>query len=163
MVNDVQVNMLANHGVYTRPPTATDLQKSLDILRQISVLGVVDRFDESLIAAEYFLRPTFPTLQFHYVKQNVSPTDGDTSMRPDAQLRRELGGAVYDHLQKLNQLDYELLEYAKEEVARRLALVPEREQREIDFRRRCEFLQTVHEAAGAAGRENTLQTIDTTS
>ena len=144
MVNDVQVNWLANHGVYTRPPGAPDLNVALNHLRQISVLGVIDIFDESLIAAEYFLRPTFP-IEFQYVKQNVSPTDGDTAVRIERALRSELGKGAYDHLRKLNQLDYELLVRAKEEVLRRVSMVPDIEQRYAHFLRRCERLRRVNE------------------
>jgi hypothetical protein len=75
LVNDVQVNCLANAGAYTRPPDADDLAIALSIVRQMSVAGVADLFDESLVAAEYFLHAAFPNLRCEYVKQNVAPSD----------------------------------------------------------------------------------------
>ncbi len=150
LVNDVQVNALALGGVYTRPPSAADLAVALDILRGITVPGVVDIFDESLVAAEYFLRPAFPRLQFQYVKQNVSPTDGDTTVRGG--LREEIGEELYRQLMKLNRLDYELLDHAKEEVMRRYEMVPDNEARRADFNRRCEHLRGVHETLSSSAR-----------
>lgn len=148
IVNDVQVNMLVNGGAYTRPPSRTDLGKALEFLRDISVLGVVDLFDQSLVAAEYFLRPAFPNLQFQYIKQNVAPTDGDTSVFPEP-FEEQLGPDLCGHLRRLNELDNELLEYAKEEVLRRFALVPNREERLADFEHRCAVLRAAHEAMEA--------------
>jgi len=148
IVNDVQVNMLVNGGAYTRPPSRTDLGQALEFLRNISVVGVVDLFDQSLVAAEYFLRPAFPNLQFQYVKRNVMPTDGDTSVFPES-FEEELGADLFGHLQSLNELDNELLIYAQEEVLRRFALVPDREERLADFESRCSILQSAHEAMEA--------------
>ena len=153
VVNDVQVNMLANGGVYTRPPSRTDLQVALDNLRTVSVLGVVDLFDESLVAAEYFLRPAFPNLQFQYVKQNVSPTDGDTSVFPGP-LEERLGAGLHAQLRRLNELDYALLDSAKNEVLRRLALLPSPEKRLADFASRCETLRLAHESIESVTKDN---------
>ena len=147
LINDAQVNLLSLGGVYTRPPTATDLAVALDVLREIAVPGVVDIFDRSLVAAEYFLRPAFPLLQFQYVRQNVTPNDGDTTVR--GELREELGETLYAQLMKLNRLDYELLARARDEVERRYDMVPDREERLADFERRCEHLRTVHESLTA--------------
>jgi hypothetical protein len=145
VVNDVQVNILANRGEYTRPPSEPDLRIALDYLRQISVLGVVDLFDESALAAEYFLRPTFPTLQFQYVKQNVDPTGSiglDVEME---QFRTAVGGSIYGELERMNRLDTELVAAARKEVLRRFEMLPNREARVASFRERCRFLKEVYE------------------
>ncbi len=149
LVNDVQVNIIANGGAYTRPPSATDLHQAIDVLRQISILGVVDLFDESLVAAEYFLRPAFPRMQFQYIKQNetlftVSPNDSDTTVQPKEQLRSAIGDTLYQRLEQLNSLDRRLVARASREVLRRYALVPRNTERLADFRARCEVLRQVH-------------------
>ncbi len=148
LVNDVQVSLIANGGAYTRPPAFTDLRAAVEVLRKISVLGLVDSFDESLVAAEYFLRPAFPRLQFQYVKQNVnpamSPNDGDTNVQPEEQLREQIGEVLYRRLEQLNQLDYQLVARTKQEVRRRFELTPRCEERLADFHSRCETLRRVH-------------------
>jgi len=143
LVNDVQVNLLANAGAYTRPPSSTDLVVALDVLHRMAVPGVVDIFDESLVVAEYYLRPAFPELQFQYVKQNVAPVDYDTTQ--GAGLREELGEPLYSELRALNRLDDELVARAREEVRRRYEMMPDREARRADFDRRCEHLRAAHE------------------
>jgi len=134
LVNDVQVNILANGGAYTRPPSPADLDAAVATLGQISILGVVELFDQSLVAAEYFLQPAFARLQFHYVRQNASPA-------ARSGLREEIGEGLYGHLRDMNRLDYRLLDLARQEVLRRYALVPQREERLAEFHSRCEALR----------------------
>jgi hypothetical protein len=118
LLNDVQVNVLANAGVYTRPPDSGDLAAALKVAREMSVIGVVELFDESLVAAEYFLRPAFPAIRFEYIAQNVSPGAG-------FQFREEVGDAIYLQLQEMNRLDGELISWACGEVRRRFRLIPD--------------------------------------
>ena len=133
MVNDAQVNTLANAAAYTRPPDSTDLAAALRIVREMSVAGVMDLFDESLVAAEYFLCPAFPSIQLEYVSQNAGPRDTEP-------FRDAVGARVYDQLEKMNRLDSELVAQAKAEVRRRFELVPDPQERLADFRRRCASL-----------------------
>src|ERR1700704_1723695 len=53
-VSNVQVNMLAN-GIVNDPPAETDLIRATEVMLKTSFLGVVDCFDESLVAGQYFI------------------------------------------------------------------------------------------------------------
>lgn len=134
MVNDAQVNTLANAAAYTRPPDSTDLAAALRIVREMSVAGVMDLFDETLVAAEYFLCPAFPSIQLEYISQNVGPKDTEP-------FRDAVGAKVYEQLEKMNQLDTELVAQARAEVRRRFELVPDAQERLASFRRRCAGLE----------------------
>ncbi len=141
IINDVQANILANRGEYTRPPSEPDLRVALDYLPQVSILGVVDLFDKSALAAEYFLQPTFPTLQFHYVRQNADPT-GSSGLDVEMQKFREaVGSTIYGEIERLNRLDTELLDAARKEVLRRFDMLPNQEARMASFHERCQALQ----------------------
>jgi len=140
VVNDEQVNYMANGGAYTRPPTAQDLRVAMERVRQISVLGVVEMFDESAVTAEYFLRPTFPALRFEYIAQNVSASPGGGS--PEEGFRREIGAARYAQLERMNRLDAQLLAFTREELLRRFEMVPDRGQRLASLRERCGALES---------------------
>jgi hypothetical protein len=129
MINDVQVNLLANGGVYLRPPDETDFVRAVNILDRTSLLGVVDFFDESMTAAEYYLRPVFP-VKLDYIRQNASDSNGD--------VRQLAGSKLYAQLAALNQLDLKLVERARGEVLRRFRMIPASADRLADFRRRCE-------------------------
>ena len=137
-MNDAQVNLLANAGAYTRPPDAGDLTMALSIVRQMSVAGIADLFDESLIAAEYFLKPAFPNLRCEYIKQNVTPGDRTTKR---SRFCEEVSAPLRAHLRTMNQLDVQLVEHARAEVERRFKLLPNAPERLIDFKERCSILQ----------------------
>ena len=120
-VNDVQVNLLAN-GEWDHPPREDDLERATRRMRTASFLGVVDRLAESLVAAEYALRPVFPTLDCAQPAANVSP-------RPRPPLEEICDPPIYRKLRELNRLDTELLERARAEVMRRFEATPDAEER----------------------------------
>jgi len=128
MVNDVQVNLLTNGGVYLRPPDQADFELAAHVVQRMSLLGIVELFDESMTAAEYYLRPVFP-VKLHYVRQNASDANGD--------IRQLAGSKLYEQLAALNQLDLQLVDRAREEVLRRFRLIPDGADRLGEFRRRC--------------------------
>jgi hypothetical protein len=107
----------------------------------MSVAGVVDLFDESLVAAEYFLCPAFPAIQLEYVSQNVGPKDSEP-------FREAVGARIYELLKKMNQLDAELVSQARAEVRRRFELVPDAPERLAAFRRRSAGLAEAGVTAG---------------
>src|SRR5262249_50690047 len=55
LVSNVQVTMLALGGAFTRPADMSDVEAATDIVGKMAIPGLVNRFDESLVAAEYFL------------------------------------------------------------------------------------------------------------
>jgi hypothetical protein len=128
-INDMQVNCLANGGTYTRPPGENDLQAATAVLSDAAAPGVVDCFDESWIAAQYFLRPVFPSIDCRYVPHNTS-SEYNTSLEERIQrVRGACGDKLYKQLLALNLLDMQLVDRVRAEVARRFNLVPDHEQR----------------------------------
>ena len=152
MVGDVQVTQLACAGAFVRPAHAEDLERASAILRDMAIPGLVEMFDESLVAAEYFLRPAFPGVKLECVAKNVS-RPGGAAGSPSARDRQERlrdrherlidawGGDLYEDLLRLNQLDLELFRRAQKEIVRRIALVPQSERKLAEFRARCSQLQ----------------------
>jgi len=53
LVSNVQVTYLSSGGVFTRPADQTDLDRASAVLREMALPGLLARFDESLVAAEY--------------------------------------------------------------------------------------------------------------
>ena len=70
-VNDAQVNLLAN-GIVNDTPSPQDFDRALATMLRTSFLGVVDRFDDSLIAGQHFLRPVFPELNIRGETTNTT-------------------------------------------------------------------------------------------
>ena len=128
-VNDVQVNLLANGQVHDPPRGIEDLDAATARMLETSFLGVVDRFDESLVAGQYGLSLLFPTLNCVQAPVNDSAKKGSTLAERTEQLRTACGDDVYAELVRLNSMDFELLRRARAEVRRRFERVPDREER----------------------------------
>jgi hypothetical protein len=136
-VNDVQVNILANHGRYCRPPDRCDLSAARARLRSASMPGTLELFDESLTAAEFFLSPAFGELDLSYRKQNANPGRSASIEDRLKEIREECGARIYEQLLVMNQLDLKLLDYMNREVSRRVKLIPGFDEKLAGFRGRC--------------------------
>jgi hypothetical protein len=136
-LGEVQVTQLANAGVFTRPADEQDLERATALIRDMAIPGLVEMFDESLVVAEYYLRPAFPSLRLEYVAQNVT----HSARHPAAESRgywEDLWGQdLYKQLMRMNEMDMELVRRAKCEVLRRLDRIPRASEKLADLRRRC--------------------------
>jgi hypothetical protein len=121
-VDNPQVNLLAN-GAADRETVPEDLAPAMKRMLQTSFLGVVDCFDQSMIAGQSLLRVVFPALDCSYQPANVSGGLGGTMASRRAQFQEACGRAVYAELLRQNELDCRLLRAARAEVRRRFATV----------------------------------------
>jgi hypothetical protein len=132
-----QTNLLANGGRFVRPPDANDLQRAVNIIKKCALPGLVDRFDESLTAAEYFWKPAFPALRLHHQPHNVVRSTSMPLAERHRRLRAQCGAALFRQVWKANELDQRLYTAARRELDRRIGSVPSFPSRLEDFRRRC--------------------------
>ena len=139
-VSDVQVTQLAKAGVFTRPADERDLELAAAVIRDMAFPGVVEMFDESLVAAEYYLRPAFPTLRLEYIPQNVSHPGPRVAAETSEQWEKLWGQDLYQRLRRMNEMDIELVRRAKCEILRRLDLIPRVSERLMDLQLRCASL-----------------------
>jgi len=167
MVSEVQVTQLANEGIFARPANECDVERAMQVFRDMAVAGIVERFAESLVAAEYFLKPAFPNLRLHHIPENVSrppgPYRSDSRDEMEQTLVALWGEDVYTALLRLNQFDTELFRRARIEIQRRLSLLPDLHERLVEFGARCAQVGVTNpaelwqlervqgEAVGAAG------------
>jgi hypothetical protein len=128
-VTDVQVNLLANGVVNDQPRGIEDLEVATARMLEMSFLGVVDRFNESLIAGQYGLRMVFPSLNCAQAPVNDSATPGSTLAERLEHFEGSCDHDAYAELKQRNAMDFELLRRARVEVHRRFELVPDREER----------------------------------
>ncbi len=123
MVSNVQVTQLASAGAFTRPANDRDLERANQVFCDMAVPGIVELFTESLAAAEYFLRPAFPTLRLHHIPLNVSPSvrthPRDGAHQMEETLIDLWGENLYSALQ------------------RRISLLPDLHERLVEFKARC--------------------------
>ena len=140
-VNDVQVNLLANGMVHDQPRGIGDLEVATRRMLDTSFLGVVDRYNESLVAGQHGLSALFPGLNCVQAPVNDSAAPGLTFEQRQQQFRESCGAGVYAELLRLNAMDFELLRRARDEVRRRFERVPESEERLRGLKQGVELLR----------------------
>ena len=136
-VCNAQTNLLANSGRFTRPPDSEDLDRAVRTIQKCAMPGLVDRFDESLTVAEYFLKPAFPNLHLHHRPHNVGRSTSMPISERHRRLRAQCGAALFRQQRQANELDRRLYVAARRELERRVASTPSFSLRLAEFRRRC--------------------------
>ena len=124
-INDVQVNQLANGRINDQPNGPQDLERATERILNTSFLGVVDRFNESLIAGQHSLRAAFC---FNQAQEPVNVSrglDGTLAARIE-KFKAACDERTYAELLRLNRMDIELLNRARAEVERRFRRVGNR-------------------------------------
>jgi hypothetical protein len=106
-------------------------------LSKTELLGLVGRFDESMLLFEERLKKIFPNIDLSYVAQNVGQEATQKHENRLERLRAEIGDETYELLLEKNREDLQLLRYVEEEVARRISKVKCFEQKLENFKARC--------------------------
>jgi hypothetical protein len=122
-IHDAQVNLLAN-GIVNDSPNVQDFDRAAAQMLRTSFLGVVDRFEQSMVAGQYFLQPGFPELACWAVPTNTTAAVGSTLDKRKALVREACDSATYSELLRLNAMDLKLVDMARAEVERRFRCVP---------------------------------------
>jgi hypothetical protein len=144
---NLQTCILGNRGRYFFPPSPHHLDRAVACMRELAVLGMVKRFDDSMIVAEHFMRPYFGDLDLSYIWQNTRPHGPSTLAERLDEMRLKCGDELYAEIEKWNQLDLQLFAAAEEEFERRLQFVPDIKQRRREFQSRCAALQRQFQTA----------------
>jgi hypothetical protein len=150
-VANVQVNQLANAGVFVRPAHSGDLQRAVETVRNMALPGLVEMFPESMVAGEYFMRPAFPFLRLAAEARNVGRPEVRNAREREERLIRHWGPDLHRELLKLNELDIELFMQTGDEIRRRISLIPDLQVRLTDFSDRCRQAAQASQAEFAAG------------
>ncbi len=121
----------------------THLLDAVETLRGPALVGVVERYDESMVCFEEALRDPLPQIDFSYIPQNVSPTGPGnkgchnvSGVRALRQLDDQLLATVIDH----NGYDLALYNMANELLDARVSGIADFEGKLARFRQRCREL-----------------------
>lgn len=93
-------------GLYAA--TRDDLKRALDFLRMLPVIGIVERFSESLEALRRWLGPIVPSVQWEDRRENIS----EPGLSTIEEIRERIGSRAYERLVQGNALDLELYQEA---------------------------------------------------
>jgi hypothetical protein len=153
--HEIQRRQQVNFRIFTQ---------ALDNLSGIRCVGVVDRYDQSMVVLEHVLKNDFPHLDLACIKQNASSVQRygqNMEARVHLSLRR-LGNLQAEVLAN-NSFDLALYRYANQRLDEAIAEVPDFEGKLTDFRTRCQRLgssddpaqtETTHVPA-ASGKDTT--------
>jgi len=140
-VSNVQVTQLANRGAFTRPANEEDLERAVQTVRNMALPGVVEMFQESMVAGEYFMRPAFPSIRLGSGPANVSRRILPGAAERERRLIQIWGADLHEKLRRLNEWDIRLFERAGDEIRRRLSLIPAVPDRIAEFGARCRLVE----------------------
>jgi hypothetical protein len=144
-IRDYQTcSVVGFHDRKPKTPVPADwLRKALNHLGRVDCLGVVDRYDESMVVFEEHLAPYFPGIDLAYVPQNMTRRRGKDkplSGRVRGVIKR-LGGLAPLVIEN-NSLDLALYRYANQRLDRARGEVEDFANKLASFRDRCERLKS---------------------
>lgn len=103
----------------------------------MELLGLVDRFDESMVLFEHCLEKIFPEIDLSYKMQNVGQEVSRSRMERIESIKAEVGEDTFHLLQENNRRDLELHAWVESEFEHRIIKVPDFNDRLLAFRARC--------------------------
>ncbi len=141
-ISNAQVTQIASRGAFTRPANEADLERAVQTVRNMALPGLVEMFEESMVTAEYFLRPAFPSIRLGSGPANVSRQILTSAAEREQRLIHLWGRDLHRELTRLNELDIRLTEQTSIEIRRRLSMMPAVPERIAEFAERCATMAT---------------------
>ena len=108
--------------------------------QELSLGGVVERFDESMVLLEERLKPFFPEIDLAYVRQNTSRGRLESLDQRVEEGLAALPDPVRDRLLHMNQSDLRFYDWAVSELDRSLSKVPGFQEKLNQYLERCDKL-----------------------
>ena len=96
------------------------LVKACDFADSNELLGLVERFDDSILIFSSYFNSHNISLDFAYEKQNVNSNTNSSAEERLIDIQAQLGSGVYHDLLSQNKLDLELYDYVERLFERRL-------------------------------------------
>jgi hypothetical protein len=141
VLRNYQMRMLS--GEYPGSGREAQFERALSVLDAIPVVGLVERYRESIVLLEDRLTHAFPGLDLAFQRQNVSD---DKDRRDLAQRRRDLEAELGNLLAEVldaNRYDLQLYERAQRRLQEAWAALDHREERLEQLDQRCTVVSGV--------------------
>ncbi len=139
-IKNLQTIFLAGIG-----PHHTDMEKKFELglknLNHSHLIGVVDRYDESMVVFEEYLKQFFPNIDLSYIRRNVTDTDMNTSVEEKVEkLLQELDEPLQELVKRKNVFDLKLYERANVLLDLKISKIMDFEKKLDHFKERCELI-----------------------
>lgn len=133
-------------GIATRPEiveTNEHLMSAKEKLGATEFVGVVDRYDESMVLFEEKYKQQGLEVNLQYIQQNITLSNEGKRLEFDDKLRSVIDGLgeTYQEVEEKNALDIELYRYANHLLTERLSESSiDKDSAVFQFRERCKAL-----------------------
>jgi hypothetical protein len=134
--------MYGHEYTYKNGIAEKEFARAVATIQSTEMIGLVERFDESIVLFEEYLRPDFPEIDLSYRIQNVGPSKDVPREERIDNLKKEIGEAVFAKLLDNNRWDLQLYTIACREFAARVEKISEFSQKMTSFRARCQKLRS---------------------
>lgn len=101
-------------------------------------MGIVERFDESMVLFEHTLRQEFPNIDLAYIRLNENSRKLET---PIQYLEKKLGENLFAMLRDENVYDERIYSIIDQDLTNRIRQIPDFDKRLIAFKKRCTELR----------------------
>lgn len=136
-IRNYHISRLLPHPVdWRRPFTRDDLDCAKRNLEAVEMMGVVERFDESLVAFEAVLAPLFKNIDLACVTRNAAHIERACLETRLKALELQIGSPLFNRLSDANRLDMELYEYGQRLLESRLSDIVDLPAKLEDYRKR---------------------------
>jgi len=117
-----------------------ELEHAYINLKNSLLVGVVDRFDESMVVFEEALKVYFPEIDLAYVSQNVNQTEKKSPSEKEDEIKELLGIELYEKVKTVNTNDLKLYKYANSLLDERILEISDFQLKLECFKERCNNL-----------------------
>ena len=111
---------------------------AMETLSNSPLVGVVDRYDESMIVFEEYLRKIFPNIDLSYIRKNVTETNRKASVieKVDA-FFNNFDESMQEKIKQKNEYDLKLYTKANQLLDEKISKIEDFAQKLINFKKRC--------------------------
>lgn len=142
-IRNLQTIFLAGDG-----PHPKDMRKrfamALENLNSSSLVGVVDRYDESMVIFEEYLKEIFPKIDLSYIRRNVTDDDISSSLEAKiGKLLRQLDEPLRELVKQKNEFDLKLYSKANSLLEEKIGKIDNFKNKLENFQERCRIKNIV--------------------
>jgi len=139
-MKNYQVLFLSHQTNIHQPLDDNDYSIATSNLTNSIVLGLVDRFDESMVVAEESLRNYFENVDFSYIQQETSPHQEQNLDERLKKIQSEIDGNTWNALLEQNEFDLKLYSDINTEFDQRIKKINNFGSKLKTFKNRCSQL-----------------------
>ncbi len=117
---------------------------ALNNLNDLPLIGVVDRYDESMVVFEEYLKAFFPNINLSYIRRNITDENINVSAKEKAEtFLSQLEELTQIEVKEKNKFDMKLYDTANIQLDAKIASIGNFQGKLINFKDRC-ILKQAH-------------------